>query len=70
LGDVTTRTPAPYQTVAYLLYDDRFVYVGFKAGQARTPIVATQATDDVGFGIDDFLGIGLDTSGGNCNLLF
>ncbi len=61
--NVTTRSPAGFATTAYLLYDDKNLYVGFKADQAGVPIVATQTTNDVGFGIDDFVGIGVDTSG-------
>jgi hypothetical protein len=51
------------QTTAYLLYDDHFVYVAFRAEQPAGTVVATQTANDVGFGIDDFVGIGLDTSG-------
>ncbi len=58
--NVTTRAPATLATTAYLLYDDKNLYVGFKAEQSGVPIVATQTTNDVGFGIDDFVGIGLD----------
>jgi hypothetical protein len=61
--NVTTRSPAGYATTAYLLYDDTNLYVGFRAEQAGAPIVAAQTTNDVGFGLDDFVGIGLDTSG-------
>jgi hypothetical protein len=61
--NVTTRSPATLATTAYLLYDDKNVYVGFKAEQTGVPIVAAQTTNDVGFGLDDFVGIGLDTSG-------
>ncbi len=62
--NVTTRAPAGYPTTAYLLYDDKNLYVAFKAEQAGTPIVATQTTNDVGFGTDDFVGIGLVNGGG------
>jgi hypothetical protein len=62
--NVTTRQPSRYQTTAYLLYDDKSLYVGFKAEQDGVPIAASQTTNDVGFGLDDFIGIGLDTSGG------
>ncbi len=62
--NVTTRAPAGYPTTAYLLYDDKNLYVGFKAEQIGTPIVATQTTNDVGFGTDDFVGIGLVNGGG------
>ncbi|HEX3458885.1 MAG TPA: hypothetical protein VHR97_13120 [Candidatus Baltobacteraceae bacterium] len=61
--NVTTRSPATYATTAYVLYDDRNLYIGFKAEQAGTPITASQSTNDVGFGLDDFAGIGVDTSG-------
>ena len=46
-----------------MLYDDHFLYVGFKAAQNPRSIAASQTTNDVGFGIDDFVGIGIDTSG-------
>jgi hypothetical protein len=62
--NVTTRAPAKFATTAYLLYDDKNLYVGFKAEQAGVPIVATQTTNDVGFGTDDFVGIGLLNGGG------
>ncbi len=61
--NVTTRSPAALATTAYLLYDDVNLYVGFKADQPGVPITAAQSTNDVGFGLDDFVGIGLDTSG-------
>jgi hypothetical protein len=62
--NVTTRSPAKYPTTAYLLYDDKNLYVGFKAEQTGVPIVATQTTNDVGFGSDDFVGIGFANGGG------
>lgn len=61
--DVTTRANAPDATTVYFLYDDQNLYVGFVAPQ-KAPIVATQSTNDVGFGTDDFVGVGIDTSGG------
>jgi hypothetical protein len=68
--NVTTRSPARFATTAYLLYDDKNLYVGFKADQPGVPIVASQTTNDVGFGIDDFVGIGLDTSGSGSQLFY
>jgi hypothetical protein len=62
--NVTTRSPAKYATTTYLLYDDKNLYVGFKADQAGVPIVATQTTNDVGFGTDDFVGVGIANGGG------
>jgi hypothetical protein len=62
--NVTTRAPARFATTAYLLYDDKNLYIGLRAEQAGVPIVATQTTNDVGFGTDDFVGIGLLNGGG------
>lgn len=62
--NVTTRAPAKVATTAYLLYDDKNLYVGFKAEQTGIPITATQTTNDVGFGTDDFVGIGIVNGGG------
>src|SRR5579884_287345 len=59
--NVTTRTPAAERTDVYLLYDDTNLYAAFVAQQS-TPIVATQTTNDVGFGTDDFVALGIDTS--------
>ena len=61
--NVTTRSPATERTDVYFLYDDTFLYVGFKATQNPRTIAATQTTNDIGFGVDDFVGIGIDTSG-------
>jgi hypothetical protein len=60
--DVTTRGNAPDVTTAYFFYDDKNLYVAFVAPQ-KAPIVATQTTNDVGFGTDDFVSVGVDTSG-------
>ena len=68
--NVTTRSPAQHETTAYVLYDDRNLYVAFKAQQAGTPISASQTTNDNGFGIDDFVGIGIDTSGAGSNAYY
>ncbi|HEY9085368.1 MAG TPA: hypothetical protein VIN40_05465 [Candidatus Tyrphobacter sp.] len=61
--NLTTRSPAQQQTQAYVLYDDHSLYVAFHAQQLGVPITATQGTNDIGFGIDDFVGIGVDPSG-------
>jgi hypothetical protein len=68
--DLTTKTPASQATSVYLLYDDRYLYVGFKAEQRPGSIVATQTANDVGFGVDDFVGIGIDTSGAGSQAYF
>ena len=46
-----------------LLYDDTNLYVGIKLQQTGAPVTATQSANDVGFGLDDFAGIGIDPSG-------
>ncbi|HZV78300.1 MAG TPA: hypothetical protein VFF60_01680 [Candidatus Binatus sp.] len=58
----TRGRPASMKTVAYVLYDDTNVYVGFHCEQGATPIVATQTTNNVGGGLDDYVEIGIDTS--------
>src|SRR5579864_1821339 len=68
--NVTTKAPGALATDAYLTYDDRNLYVAFSAKQANVPIKATQTTNNVGFGIDDFVGIGIDTSGNGTRVLF
>ena len=68
--NVTTRSPARFPTTAYLLYDDKNLYVGVQSEQTGVPIVANQATNDVGFGSDDFVGIGVDTSGSGSQVYY
>ncbi len=68
--DLTTRTIAPHATQVWMMYDSRNLYVAFRAEQRGTPITATQATNDVGFGNDDFVGVELDTSGSGSNVYF
>jgi hypothetical protein len=68
--NVTTRSPARVTTTAYLLYDDKNLYVAFQSEQTGVPIVATQTTNDVGFGVDDFVGIGIDTSGAGSQVYY
>ena len=70
LADLTTRRAAPVGTTAYLLIDDRALYVGFHAAQAGIPIAASQTTNGVGFGIDDFVGIGIDPGGSGSQVYY
>jgi hypothetical protein len=62
LIDLGAKAPAAVSTAVSLWYDDRALYVGVRSEQ-KTPVVATQATDDVGYGSDDFVGVELDVSG-------
>jgi len=59
----TTRRPATMQTVAYVLYDDTNLYIGFHNEQQGTPIIASQTTNNIGEGLDDQVTIGLDPGG-------
>ncbi len=68
--DLTTRAPAPHRTNVWMMYDAKNLYVAFHAEQQGTPIVATQSTNDVGFGTDDFVGVGIDTSGNGSQAYF
>jgi hypothetical protein len=66
--NATTREPARNATTALLLYDDKNLYVGFIAEQHGVPLTETQASNDVGYGLDDEVTISIDTSGSNSRL--
>jgi len=68
--NLTTRQRAPFKTSVDVLYDSANLYVAFHAEQDSVPITATQTANDVGFGIDDFVGIGIDTSGNASQVYF
>jgi hypothetical protein len=68
--NLTLREPARMRTRVALLYDDRNLYLKFDCEQLGAPIIATQSTNDVGFGQDDFVGIGIDTSGNGAQVYF
>jgi len=59
----TTRQPAKNATVAYLLYDDKNLYVGIHCAQAGTAIVAAQTVDHSGVSTDDHVAFQIDTAG-------
>lgn len=68
--DLTRRSAARFGTTVYMLYDDHDVYVAFHVEQSAIPIVAQQRTNDVGFGLDDFVGVAIDTSGAGNQVYF
>ena len=68
--DITTRSPAPLETATYVLYDTRNLYVAFKVQQQTVPITANQTTNNIGFGLDDFVGVGIDTSGNGSTVYY
>jgi hypothetical protein len=51
--DRLTHAPSAEQTTAYLLTDGKALYVAFDAAQPRTPILATERTNNVGVDTDD-----------------
>ena len=61
--NVTTRRPGSLPTTAFMLYDDKALYIAFRNEQRGVPLVATQATNGVGTGIDDADTVAIDTSG-------
>src|SRR5690349_3971853 len=63
LFNLTTRSAAPHPTTVWMLYDAHNLYVSFKCEQRGTPITGEQTTNNVGFGLDDIVGVGIDTSG-------
>ncbi len=68
--NLTTRKPAGLTTTAYILYDNRFVYVGFRAEQPGVSFHDAQTTNGIGFGQDDAVGVGIDTSGSGSQVYF
>jgi len=60
---LTTHSIARYPTTARIVFDASNVYVAIHCEQRGAPIVATQTTNNIGFGLDDFAGIGIDTTG-------
>jgi hypothetical protein len=70
LQTITTQKPSPFASRFMLLYDDANLYVGMKLDQTGAPVTATQSANDVGFGLDDFAGIGIDPSGNGGQVYF
>lgn len=68
--NVTTRVSSRLSTRAYVLYDQKNVYVRFECDQQHVPITALQSTNDVGFGTDDFVGVGIDTGGNGSQVYY
>ena len=70
LQTITTQRPSPFASKFMLLYDDANLYVGMKLDQTGAPVTATQSANDVGFGLDDFAGIGIDPTGNGGQVYF
>ncbi|HEX3463391.1 MAG TPA: sugar-binding protein [Candidatus Elarobacter sp.] len=63
--NTVSHQAAPLPTTAKLLYDDKNLYVAFVAEQRSVPVTATQSVNDAGYGLDDSVTVGIDTSGAN-----
>lgn len=59
----TARRPAALKTTAYVLYDEKNLYVAFRCVQSGVPISATQNVDHAGVLTDDHVTVLIDTSG-------
>lgn len=66
----TTRVPAADETEAFLVFGPDAVYCAFVARQSGEPIIATQTTNNVGLGLDDYVSLMFDTSGNGTNQYF
>ena len=60
--DLATKLPARSRTRGAVFYDNSNLYVAFRVDQAA-PVTATQTTNNIGFGLDDFVGVGIDPIG-------
>jgi hypothetical protein len=60
--DATTRLPGRSKTAVALYYDDANLYVAFWCEQSA-PITSLQSTNNIGFGTDDYVGVGIDPTG-------
>lgn len=61
--NVLTQAPATLPTVVTVSFDAQTLYVSFQCSQRGVPITATQHTDEIGFGVDDYVEVGIDTAG-------
>ena len=68
--NVTSHAPARHRTTARIALSRDAVSVAIDCDQPGVPLTATQTTNDVGFGLDDFAGIGIDTSGNGSQVYY
>jgi hypothetical protein len=68
--NLTTRSPARLETHAFVLYDKTNLYVATRSDQSGVALTATQTTNNVGFGTDDFVGVGVDPSGNGAQVYY
>ena len=70
LETVTTQKPSAHPSQFRLLYDDANLYVGMSLDQTGIPVTATQRANGLGFGLDDFAGVGIDPNGNGGQVYF
>ncbi|MEA2664691.1 MAG: hypothetical protein QOI11_1635 [Candidatus Eremiobacteraeota bacterium] len=70
LTSVVTHRPAAAGTSARIGYDRGALYVVIVADQPGVPLTATQTTNGAGFGVDDFVGIGIDPTGNGSRVYY
>ena len=58
------------KTTGYILYSEKFIYVGFRAESKEAIRASIRKRDDDGFWNDDVVGINLDTYGDARNNIF
>ncbi|MBV8369876.1 MAG: hypothetical protein JO036_13260 [Candidatus Eremiobacteraeota bacterium] len=67
---ITTQRPSAFGARFMLLYDDANLYVGMRLQQSGAAVTATQTANDVGFGLDDFAGVGIDPTANGGQVYF
>jgi hypothetical protein len=67
--NVSKRTVAAEPTIAQIAFNNKDIVVRFSCGQ-HVPITNNQLSNGVGFGLDDYVGVGIDTSGNGSRVYF
>src|SRR5579864_2558435 len=68
--NVTTHSVGGFATTAYLMYGSDDLYVAFHCEQSTVPVTAEQTTNNVGFGLDDYVAVGIDPSGNGSQVYY
>ncbi|MBV9438961.1 MAG: hypothetical protein JOZ24_03100, partial [Candidatus Eremiobacteraeota bacterium] len=70
MQQVSTQQVSPFVSEFRVLYDNANLYVGIRLEQPGVVLTASQTANNVGFGLDDFAGIGIDTSANASQVYF
>lgn len=68
--NVTTHSAGALATTAYLMYGNDDLYVAFHCEQSTVAVTAEQTTNNVGFGLDDYVAVGIDPSGNGSQVYY